>query len=352
MDHAPETLETPKAGDTLEVLEPDDLEGPESSTLSPVAARKEHFENIFRKPAPSLTSPSEFKHYEPGSLVKKRHSWLQDEIIDNKKPLAPSLKYQFKSPLLRRLVQKRSKTPPCETDEKNSEEDADDQEGRDEQDENQVQASTDTRAPNDSSPTSVMGAAGNSSSSQSSSRHGAETQEAMGVDKRKDSNTLEVAIAVQPHEPESAFTQQEPTAPMDEIEITVSSISFGEVRDHDLNVSALETDERGEDVAMVAAKRQQNETTLRRTMQQEKLKAAQRRHRKLKRGDSDEPKIAAENPVPVVSADATDAKDVAHMQTIAAMPSASNDYDEWQMVRVNSQSCDARCLDAVSCAIL
>ena len=351
MECSPEMTEPPKATDTLQVLEPDALDNPESSTLSPVAARKEHFENIFRKQAPSLTSPSEFKHYEPGSLVKKRHSWLQDEIIDNKKPLEPSLKYQFKSPLLRRLVQKRSKTPPCETDNKNSEEGAEYKESRDEHDENKVQATSNTQAAEEKT-NRDMAAVGIISSSQSSS-HGTETlQGANGADQGRNGNPLDIFVAIQPHELESSSPQQDPTAPIDEIEITVSSTSFGEVRDQNLNVSALETDERGDDVAMVAAKRQQNEKSLRRTMQQEKLKAAQRRHRKLKRGDSDEPKVAAENPVPAMSTEASNANHVVHMQTIAIMPRTSHDYDEWQMVRVNSQSCDARCLDAVSCTIL
>jgi hypothetical protein len=52
---------------------------------SPVASRKQLFENIFVKPSVSLMSPSDFKHYQPGSLVKQRHSWIQEDLLEKQR---------------------------------------------------------------------------------------------------------------------------------------------------------------------------------------------------------------------------------------------------------------------------
>ncbi|GKY98580.1 hypothetical protein MPSEU_000814800 [Mayamaea pseudoterrestris] len=302
------------------------MENGATETLSPVASRKQHFETIFQKPAPSLTSPSVFKRYEPGSLVKKRHSWIKDEIIDQNRT-KPIAKQAYKSPLLRRLLTHSGETQEFEgRDEKNddklseaSREECNDKEGVDQ------------------SPMKDSAAAVASQwTHKKYMKDGDELQESRGetaLVQGAGDKSLNAS-----HNLTSAATLQ--STCIEGVEITVSSSSSKDMMDAILNVSDLETDDRGENVAFAGFR-----PKFGRQMEQEKLKVAQRRRTALEQQNQEDHVSDTTTSKPAM---------VSALQKpmLANTPSVSNEYDELHLARVDSQSCETHCFDAMPCNIL
>jgi hypothetical protein len=316
-------------------------ESADTATLSPVAARRKQFETMFQKSAPTLMSPTEFKRYEPGSLVKKRHSWLKDEIIENNKPLASTQKQKFKSPFLRRLMAKHEKQAADED--------------RDEDDIKHVLTSRDdAEEEEDQSPMKDTAAAIISPGLRTfQTEQDNDKEEEDEVDAKHEVNGNgshkqdNISAVHQPHN-ESSTHQDSPTSTkqrgaMEGTEITISSSASGELKDETLNVSDLETDERGEDIAMTAfLRRLQQGAALRQQPQEDAIKPAS--------SDKDE-KIMAQDLVPAFSPKAAD--NSVKPATLTIAPGISNEYNDLQMMRIDhSQACEATCLEAVTCTIL
>jgi hypothetical protein len=326
---------------TTEQSNDDDVEEEmqERVQTSPVAARKEHFENIFKKPALSLTNPKEFKHYAPGSLVKERHSWLREVTGVSKFPEQP-VEEQAHSPPLRCYSEKQN-TPTAQRDD----------DRRDEENKDYGESTRDlvSESPMKDFETAIPVAG---TFQEEEQRGDKEYDE--GDDKILRMETLHHTLQQRQDRCSSKKAQNTNSSiPVKEIAIASCSDNSDETRDDALNISDLQTDERGEDLAIIEfrQKRKQEAAARKQDAQgEEKLRVKPKSPRpKIRMVESEDQQIAVENLMTTLSSEVAE---LHKQQALTVAHSGSNEYDEWQVVRVNSQTCETKCLDSFACMIM